>query len=434
MSVSILTSENNQVIKKRVKANILTSRLPSEYQEVEYIQATGVQYIDSGLTVENSESWECDIDMQFTSTIADMWAGSNGYLQFDYSYINTTNRASIKIEYNPTGTDYIESVYVDGTLTQTKDWSGYWGSTVKFGIFRLGDNNDSWHSGVYQLAKLFSQKLYKDGVLVRNFIPCYRKSDNEIGLYDTVSGTFFTNEGDGVFLKGDNILSTQKCKINLLTSNPDYHNLPSDYQEVEYIQSTGTQYIDTGITASNSLKFVADFAVTNVSATRNYIIGSRGGDTGYVGRIQFSYSSSAFYAWGAEQSTPSLNINNSKHNVEISSSAFKIDDNTVYTPTSTDFSSARNVFLFAVNGSSGVTTYSNGVALYSCEIYDNNTLVRNYVPCYRKSDNATGLYDLVNNQFYRAGYEFNLGNIENAYKIQKVKANVYTAPTVAENI
>ena len=35
-----------------------------------------------------------------------------------------------------------------------------------------------------------------------------------------------------------------------------------------------------------------------------------------------------------------------------------------------------------------------------CKIYENWTLIRDFVPCYRKSDNVIWLYDLVNNQFY----------------------------------
>ena len=41
-----------------------------------------------------------------------------------------------------------------------------------------------------------------DGTPIRNFVPCYRKSDNVIGLYDTVEGVFYTNAGTGSFTKG----------------------------------------------------------------------------------------------------------------------------------------------------------------------------------------------------------------------------------------
>ena len=43
-------------------------------------------------------------------------------------------------------------------------------------------------------------KLYDNGKLMRDLIPCYRKSDGEAGMYDSVTNTFFTNAGTGAFL------------------------------------------------------------------------------------------------------------------------------------------------------------------------------------------------------------------------------------------
>lgn len=48
-------------------------------------------------------------------------------------------------------------------------------------------------------------QLYDGENLLHNFIPCYRKSDGEIGMYDTVSKTFYTNAGTGTFLKGEDV-------------------------------------------------------------------------------------------------------------------------------------------------------------------------------------------------------------------------------------
>ena len=57
---------------------------------------------------------------------------------------------------------------------------------------------DSRHSK----AKLYYFKIYVEDVLVRDFIPCYRNSDNVVGMYDLVSNTFFVNQGTGTFTKG----------------------------------------------------------------------------------------------------------------------------------------------------------------------------------------------------------------------------------------
>jgi len=44
-----------------------------------------------------------------------------------------------------------------------------------------------------------------DGTPIRNFVPCYRKADNVIGLYDMVEGKFYTNAGTGAFTKGADV-------------------------------------------------------------------------------------------------------------------------------------------------------------------------------------------------------------------------------------
>ena len=48
-------------------------------------------------------------------------------------------------------------------------------------------------------------KLYNANGLAYNLIPCYRKSDNAIGMYDTVSKTFYGNSGTGTFEKGPEV-------------------------------------------------------------------------------------------------------------------------------------------------------------------------------------------------------------------------------------
>ena len=45
--------------------------------------------------------------------------------------------------------------------------------------------------------------------------------------------------------------------------------LPNEYQEVEYIESTGTQYIDTGVNADYKLSLKFNAQVTDISSTMN---------------------------------------------------------------------------------------------------------------------------------------------------------------------
>ena len=65
-----------------------------------------------------------------------------------------------------------------------------------------------WYNGnlnAYAKMKLYVCKMYEGNTLTRNFVPCYRKSDNVIGLYDLVGEKFYTNSGSGTFKKGSDV-------------------------------------------------------------------------------------------------------------------------------------------------------------------------------------------------------------------------------------
>lgn len=43
--------------------------------------------------------------------------------------------------------------------------------------------------------RIYSAKFWIGGNLIRNFIPCVRKADNKVGMYDRVTKSFYTNAG-----------------------------------------------------------------------------------------------------------------------------------------------------------------------------------------------------------------------------------------------
>ena len=45
----------------------------------------------------------------------------------------------------------------------------------------------------------------ENGEVIQHLVPCYRKTDNAIGMYDVVNDEFHANEGTGEFLKGQNV-------------------------------------------------------------------------------------------------------------------------------------------------------------------------------------------------------------------------------------
>ena len=50
----------------------------------------------------------------------------------------------------------------------------------------------------YSKSKIYYCKIYNNGILVRDFVPCI-KDDGEVGLYDLIGKQFYGNAGTGVF-------------------------------------------------------------------------------------------------------------------------------------------------------------------------------------------------------------------------------------------
>ena len=168
--------------------------LPSGYTQLEYIEGSGSQYIDTKLTCNKSDFWRYNI-------IADLannsnYAGCNGYLQYQAS-VGGGVKSDIDIVYQ----NVTETISVNGVQKSSQSWAGYSGSNVKIGILKMGDANNAWFSDPPQSGKIYSCKIYKSGVLTRDFVPCKNLSGS-IGLYDLVSAQFYQNSGTGTFIAG----------------------------------------------------------------------------------------------------------------------------------------------------------------------------------------------------------------------------------------
>ena len=192
---------------------IMEEGLPSTYQEVEYIESNGNQYIDTGIGGDDIGEYEIKLDTlgSYAHSWEQYFAGQlytenevgklymNGlnlvYQGFPYPRNQYANCGPIS-----GGLYEIKVTIADGIVSNNSFKSAYsgakWG-TPTFYIF-----NSHTEPTLGASMRLYYLKMYSNGVKVRDYIPCYRKSDNVAGLYDLVSKTFFTNQGTGVFTKG----------------------------------------------------------------------------------------------------------------------------------------------------------------------------------------------------------------------------------------
>ena len=178
--------------------------------------------------------------------------------------------------------------------------------------------------------------------------------------------------------------------------------LPQGYQEVEYIESSGTQYIDTGYKPTGeNMRLVIDYMYT-ASPNGKSLFGAESSGTFPITFYSRSEKTAEFYI-GSTYVVVSYNIKTGtryKLDCHANNGAFTANLNEAAKSETYSGSLLKtiNLFLFTNNGQQSTQLIS--ARLYSCQIYDTEILIRDFVPCYRKVDGAVGLYDLVNNVFY----------------------------------
>lgn len=202
--------------------------LPNEYQEVEYIQREGAPqtnhcYIKTGVN--------CVVGLEFETTIDSLYDDGLHYIvlgaysgfqtkvnnhhyyvsKIPNGYFTAYNKQTIKSGANSTNryNFHNNTYYNDGKISRNLEvylftLNGYYKNGLKLNIPE--DDNGTTQDLVAQFnGKFYSCKARLNGELIREFVPCYRKSDGEVGLYDLVEGKFYQNSGTGTFSKGADV-------------------------------------------------------------------------------------------------------------------------------------------------------------------------------------------------------------------------------------
>lgn len=168
--------------------------------------------------------------------------------------------------------------------------------------------------------------------------------------------------------------------------------LPSGYIRLEYIQSTGTQYIDTlvNIEANKpiTLRVVCDCSFNN-AGVGNGVGTTIPGNIFYFG----TYNGSYCYGLGKVDGVTSVAADTERriHDLDAVGKKLTISGKLSLTGLSFATPTASRTFW--------LPQWGQGIKLYSCQIYDNGTLVRDFVPC-QTTDGTIGLWDDVNSVFY----------------------------------
>jgi hypothetical protein len=172
--------------------------------------------------------------------------------------------------------------------------------------------------------------------------------------------------------------------------------LPKGYKRLEYIQSSGTQCIDTGFKPNQNSGVSIDFQLNAVSGWQ-CVFGTRVGNNTRSYSLWHSGSAFGFY-YSSVNATFSNLAGTVRHTVVATKNTAVADGASSVSLTYSNFTASYPLFLFAVN-SDGQTQSIASMKLFSCQIYDDGTLVRDFVPCMTDTGEI-GLWDDVNFAFY----------------------------------
>ena len=249
-----------------------SSTLPYD-AEIEYLEATGTQYIDTG--IKPTTNFKSEIKGQYLQnndnfdTLLGCYDGTNFgvavglqstsggnklYVQLGRTY-NALNNASTLTLHTFTSqlSNSIQSIDIDGT-TNTASYSG----NLPDMTFYLFARNRTTTAGSYSNAKIYYCKIWNGGNLVRDFIPV---RVGQVGyMYDKVSGQLFGNLGTNNFILGDD-----KIDIDMdgLIGYWNYEDAAVNGNWVDRINSFQLQLGGTAAKTSDGYRF------NNLSSPRN---------------------------------------------------------------------------------------------------------------------------------------------------------------------
>lgn len=204
--------------RRRLMMSIKKKENFDDFQELEYIESTGTQYIDTEIfpivsyKIKPIINIECSInDISYSQRIFGAWEPPTKFFQF----FNNVNQLGIQAYNTSNYTIFTQNTDKHAYIFDFKNNKAYQDDEEK----NLSYLNGNLNNPLYLFARnhngktdnYFSGRIYyfkyNDGTQYKKLIPCYRKSDGEIGMYDLVNNVFYTNKGSGTFTKGPDVVT-----------------------------------------------------------------------------------------------------------------------------------------------------------------------------------------------------------------------------------
>lgn len=366
------------------------------YRQVLYIESDGTQLLDTGINGGDEVEYEVDFEVLPNNIMfAQLFASSQNEPFAVKVFMASAN--NLRFAWYESSSETPQTIYdnsflfVNFRLTfKYENGNVYVNDVFKRTIGKRGFGSDNfcifgYHPETYKAKmRLYGCKIWKDGELVRELVPV--EYNNAGYMYDRVSDTLFGDYNGGYF-----------------TVAPQQSNV---MERVEYLETNGDQYIDTGFISTINTEFNVDYQLLGLIYEDRKIIGQ-----GF--KFGFGYYQSKWRVVDSQWFNTSYATDTSRHTIYTDTGKYYLDSTKIADRYSQKAAGTYNMLLFAVSSQNSIAPDGNKalMRLYSCKIYDNGVLVRDFYPV--KLNSVGYLFDDVSDQLFgNAGTGFfKIGNV-----------------------
>ncbi len=409
---TFIMPQENAIITDIVVEDALSAlRNNPNYEILDYLILTGTQYIDPEYPIWKDGNWKIeykfDVSQHYNynnmlgfSTVTDtnneVWIDSNGdyIVRFPNTGRQVIQRLSLNTPYtithDNTGSNLLS--YINGELISTLNRANTNSNNNVSVAHRSGGN--------YLKGNMYYIKFWSNDELVRWLIPVIKKTTGVPGMYDVVNGVFYQNAGTGNFgVPEKNI--TESNLIGLITAfdNNQY------FTKKLYLESSGNQYINTGISADANTNMEIDFQYLGTSTSKQWVALCGVKNPSFAFWIDKNSKQLAPQNgnWDPSENSlfPSINTTDRyvMKNVGLN---YYLNGSLIESAPNPFTSNDSKIHIFVLGDGSNIDNRNAQMRVYSFKISNNSTnkIIRYMIPCVRNSDNVAGMYDVVNDIFY----------------------------------
>ena len=193
--------------------------LPAGYTKLEYLQFNGAQWIDTGITPNQDSRVRITAmptsDVECTGAIGGSYNGTgwtdktfgiyfscmSSAMFFNYNSDTAIMRNNAFVQIQKDNKYFFEINKNKFYVNENKVGSAPAATFTSYESFKIGFIHAPFNSSRYLIGRIYDFAMWDNGHLVRSMIPA-KNSSNVLGMFDTVTQTFFTNAGTGTFTAG----------------------------------------------------------------------------------------------------------------------------------------------------------------------------------------------------------------------------------------